>query len=42
MREVGFQSIKTFGDFQETYCDEEPDFLIHVAKKEYSNCGGRP
>jgi sarcosine/dimethylglycine N-methyltransferase len=35
MREVGFQSIETYGDFQETYGDEEPDFFIHVAEKSY-------
>ena len=35
MREVGFQSIETYGDFQETYGDEEPDFFIHVAEKTY-------
>ena len=35
MREVGFQKIKTFGDFQETYKDNEPDFFIHIAEKEY-------
>ena len=35
MREVGFQKIKTYGDFQETYKDHEPDFFIHIAEKEY-------
>lgn len=35
MREVGFQTIKTYGDFQETYHDVEPDFFIHVADKRY-------
>ena len=35
MREVGFQKIKTYGDFQETYKDDGPDFFIHVAGKEY-------
>lgn len=35
MKEVGFQSIKTYGDFQETYHDDEPDFFIHVADKKY-------
>ncbi|MER7016221.1 methyltransferase domain-containing protein [Saccharopolyspora sp. NPDC000359] len=35
MREVGFQRIDTYGDFQETYHDEEPDFFIHVAEKKY-------
>lgn len=35
MREVGFQRIKTYGDFQETYHHDDPDFFIHVAEKEY-------
>ena len=35
MFEVGFQNIETFGDFQETYPDEDPDFYIHVAEKAY-------
>ncbi|TWU44017.1 Glycine/sarcosine N-methyltransferase [Novipirellula aureliae] len=37
LREVGFQNIETFGDFQETYHDEEPDFFIHVAEKSYDS-----
>ena len=35
LREVGFQRIETYGDFQETYRGEQPDFLIHVAEKKY-------
>ncbi|MCF7803346.1 MAG: class I SAM-dependent methyltransferase [Candidatus Marinimicrobia bacterium] len=35
MSQVGFQDIETYGDFQETYREEEPDFFIHVAEKEY-------
>ena len=35
MEEVAFQRVQTFGDFQETYREEEPDFLIHVAEKAY-------
>jgi SAM-dependent methyltransferase len=35
MHEVGFQRIKTYGDFQETYEDNEPDFFVHVAEKTY-------
>mgnify|MGYP006285545877 FL=1 len=31
--EVGFQDIKTYGDFQETYRKNDPDFFIHVAMK---------
>jgi glycine/sarcosine N-methyltransferase len=35
MTEVGFQKIKTYGDFQESYEDDEPDFFVHVAEKAY-------
>ncbi|HEX5421222.1 MAG TPA: class I SAM-dependent methyltransferase [Gammaproteobacteria bacterium] len=35
MTEVGFQTITTYGDFQETYREREPDFFIHVAEKKY-------
>jgi SAM-dependent methyltransferase len=35
MQEVGFQRIETYGDFEETYKEEEPDFFIHVAEKKY-------
>jgi len=35
MSDVGFQHVQTFGDFKETYREEEPDFLIHVAEKRY-------
>jgi hypothetical protein len=27
--------VETYGDMQETYRDEEPDFFIHVAEKRY-------
>ncbi|MBU2712221.1 glycine/sarcosine N-methyltransferase [Zooshikella harenae] len=37
LHEVGFQQLETFGDFQETFKANEPDFLIHVAEKEYKN-----
>ena len=37
MHEVGFQQIKTYGDFQETHKVEDPDFFIHVAEKRYKN-----
>ena len=36
-REAGFQKVTTYGDFQETYHDSEPDFLIHVAEKAYDS-----
>lgn len=35
MREVGFQTVTTYGDFQETYHQDEPDFFVHVAEKRY-------
>ncbi|MFC4003888.1 methyltransferase domain-containing protein [Prauserella oleivorans] len=35
LREVGFQQVDTYGDFQETYTADDPDFFIHVASKEY-------
>lgn len=37
MKEVGFQSVTTYGDFVETYHEKEPDFLIHIAEKYYPN-----
>lgn len=35
MHEIGFQKVDTYGDFQETYKDEEADFFVHVAEKTY-------
>lgn len=35
MAEVGFQEIKTYGDFKETYREDDPDFFVHVAEKSY-------
>lgn len=35
LREVGFQRIDTYGDFQADYDDGSPDFFIHVAEKLY-------
>ncbi|MGF1453024.1 MAG: class I SAM-dependent methyltransferase [Opitutales bacterium] len=35
MQEVGFQTVTTYGDFQETYHQEQPDFYVHVAEKRY-------
>lgn len=37
MHDVGFQQINTFGDFMETYHEDEPDFFVHVASKEYGS-----
>jgi len=39
LREVGFQKVTTYGDFQETYHETEPDFFIHVAEKSYVEGG---
>lgn len=39
MQEVGFQRVKTYGDFQETYHEADPDFFIHVADKYYEEEG---
>ncbi len=35
MTEVGFQRVKSYGDFKETHRDSKPDFFIHVAEKSY-------
>lgn len=37
MHEVGFQHIQSFGDFQETHHQEEPDFIVHIAEKSYDS-----
>ncbi len=38
LKEVGFQKVTTYGDFQETHTVEgEPDFLIHIAEKTYGD-----
>jgi SAM-dependent methyltransferase len=34
LREAGFASVKTYGDFQETYQEADPDFFVHVAEKQ--------
>ena len=36
MTDASFQRIKSYGDFQETYEEHEPDFFIHVAEKGYN------
>jgi SAM-dependent methyltransferase len=33
LTEAGFASVKTYGDFQETYQEADPDFFVHVAEK---------
>ena len=39
MGEVGFQHIETYGDFQETFRKDEPDFFVHIAEKSYVSGG---
>ena len=39
MREAGFERFCTYGDFQETYQENQPDFFIHVAEKSPSPNG---
>jgi len=33
LHEAGFQRVRTYGDFQDTYKENEPDFFVHVAEK---------
>lgn len=33
--DAGFQKIETYGDFLETYKDDDPDFYVHIAHKDY-------
>lgn len=35
MHQVGFQKVTTYGDFQSSYREEDPDFFINVAEKSY-------
>lgn len=35
LKEVGFQRVTTYGDFQETYKQYDPDFFVHIAEKTY-------
>jgi glycine/sarcosine/dimethylglycine N-methyltransferase len=42
IREAGFELVRTYGDFQETYQERETEFFIHVAEKSAnSNCQPR-
>lgn len=40
MYEVGFQSVQTYADFQESHQTEDPDFYIHVGSKRYAEVYG--
>ncbi|WP_121065992.1 methyltransferase domain-containing protein [Chachezhania antarctica] len=33
LSEAGFERVRTYGDFQDTYAEDDPDFFIHVAEK---------
>jgi hypothetical protein len=35
LSEVGFQDITTYADFKEERKENDPDFYVHVAEKEY-------
>ncbi|WP_167590561.1 glycine/sarcosine N-methyltransferase [Oceanidesulfovibrio indonesiensis] len=35
MCEVGFQDVQTYGDFKETYREDDPDYFIHIAGKNF-------
>jgi glycine/sarcosine N-methyltransferase len=35
IKDVGFQDVTVYGDFQETYKEADPDFLIQVASKSF-------
>lgn len=37
LHDAGFQRVKTYGDFQETYQEADPDFFIHIAEKDYES-----
>jgi len=37
LSDVGFLHVETYGDFQETYHEDEPDFFVHVAEKMYGH-----
>lgn len=33
LKEAGFERVHTYGDFQETYQENDPDFFVHIAEK---------
>lgn len=41
LSEAGFERIRTYGDFQATFEDAEPDFFVHIAEKttQYAKTG---
>jgi glycine/sarcosine/dimethylglycine N-methyltransferase len=42
MREAGFERVRTYGDFQETYQENEPDFFVHIAEKSVIQANDSP
>ena len=36
LKEIGFQRVTTYGDFHDTYKQNEPDFFVHIAEKSYT------
>ncbi len=42
LREAGFERVRTYGDFQETYQENEPDFFVHIAEKSVMHNGHPP
>jgi glycine/sarcosine/dimethylglycine N-methyltransferase len=39
LHEAGFERVRTYGDFQEIYRENEPDFFVHVAEKSLTQNG---
>lgn len=37
LNQSGFQTVQTFGDFQETYSEGDPDFFVHIGQKAYQD-----
>lgn len=35
LSEVGFQTVNSYGDFQESHKTDNPDFYVHIAEKTY-------
>ena len=40
LSEAGYERIRTYGDFQETYAENDPDFFIHIAEKSQPDAVG--
>lgn len=34
--DAGFQKVESFGDFQASYQESDPDFFVHIAHKDYN------